>query len=501
MDSFELLLSGLAIALQPENLLWAFIGCVLGTVVGVLPGLGSAGAIAILLPVTFTLEPIPAIIMLAAIFYGTNYGGTISSVLMNLPGEGSTVITCFDGYPMAKKGRGGAALAIAAIGSFVGGTIACIGLTFAALPLTSIAIKVGGPEYFALMVLGVSLLTGLSAGSMTKALLMGILGLLLATVGMDPTAGTPRFTFGYLELLEGINFVPVVMGLFGIGEILLNVEKMGAQVFHSKVGSLALTKQEVRDSVWPVIRGSGLGFGLGLIPGVTSSIASLLSYAAEVRLSKNPEKFGHGAIEGVAAPETANNSFCNANFVPLFTLGIPGTASIAMIMGGMMMNGLTPGPFLFRDHPDFVWAVIASMYVGNVVLLILNLPLVGLWVNLLKIPYPILAATILIFTIIGSYSINSSAFDVGVMIVFGFVGYAMKKLDFPIAPLVLTMILGPLMEKNLRKSLEMSDGSFSILWERPAAAAILAVAVLVMVVPVLWPLLKKARSNPGGQRA
>ncbi len=496
MESFQLLLDGFRIALQPENLLFALIGCVIGTIIGVLPGIGSAGAIAILLPFTFSLPPIPAIIMLAAIFYGTNYGGTITSVLMNVPGEAASVITCVDGYQMAKKGRGGAALAIAAIGSFVGGTIATVGLVVAAPPLTSLALKVGAPEYFALMVLGTSLLTGLAGKSMTKALLMGLLGLVLAMVGMDPTAGVPRFTFGRAELLDGLSFVPVVMGLFGVGEILFNLENPVQEVFHSAVGSLMLTATEWKESIMPIVRGTGIGFALGLIPGATSVIASFISYVAEVRSSKHPETFGAGAIEGVAGPETANNSFINANFIPLFTLGIPGTASIAMIMGGMMMNGLVPGPFLFRDHADFVWAVIASMYIGNIILLVLNLPLVGIWVKILEVPYSILFALILLFTILGSYSVNNSAFDVGIMMVFGFLGYALKKLDFPLSPLVLTLILGPLMERNLRKSLEMSDGSFAILFSRPGSLIILIVAglfLLVSIARVYWPALKMVR--------
>ncbi len=494
METAQLLLNGFSVAMQPENLIFALIGCIVGTVVGLLPGIGGAGAIAILLPFTFNLPATPAIIMLAAIFAGTNYGGTISSVLMNVPGEAATAITCIDGYQMAKNGRAGAALAVAAVGSFIGGTVSIIGLTIAAPPLTSLALKVGPPEYFALMVLGTSLLTGLAGKSMLKALLMGVLGLILAMVGMDPTAGIPRFTFGHMELLDGISFVPVVMGLFGVGEIFLNVETEVKAIYHSTVGSLLLTKQEWKDSFGPIARGTVIGFFLGLIPGATSVIASFISYVTESRSSKHPERFGHGAIEGVAGPETANNSFIGANFIPLFSLGIPGTASIAMIMGGMMMNGLIPGPFLFRDHAEFVWAVIASMYIGNVMLLILNLPLVGVWVSILKIPYSILFALILLFTIVGAYSVNNNAFDVGLMLIFGVVGYAAKKLDFPLSPLVLTLILGPLMERNLRKSLEMSAGDFGILFSRPGSLAILGFAALFLLFSVLrvwWPRLRK----------
>jgi putative tricarboxylic transport membrane protein len=330
---------------------------------------------------------------------------------------------------------------------------------------------------------------------MLKALLMGVLGLILAMVGMDPTAGIPRFTFGHMELLDGVSFVPVVMGLFGVGEIFLNVETEAKAIYHSTVGSLLLTVQEWKDSIGPIIRGTVIGFLLGLIPGATSVIASFISYVIESRSSKHPERFGKGAIEGVAGPETANNSFIGANFIPLFSLGIPGTASIAMIMGGMMMNGLVPGPFLFRDHAEFVWAVIASMYIGNVMLLVLNLPLVGVWVSILKIPYSILFALILLFTIVGAYSVNNNAFDVGLMVIFGVLGYAAKKLDFPLSPLVLTLILGPLMERNLRKSLEIADGDFGILFTRPGSLAILSIAALFLALSVLRVWLPRFRSR------
>jgi putative tricarboxylic transport membrane protein len=426
--------------------------------------------------------------MLAAIFYGTNYGGTITSVLMNMPGEAASVVTCIDGYEMAKQGRAGAALAIAAIGSFIGGTVATVGLVLSAELLTRSALKIGAPEYFALLVLGMALLTGLAGKSFLKSVMMAILGLLLATVGMDPTAGTPRFTFGRLELLDGLSFVAVVMGLFGVGEILINLEERGRSVFQKQIGSLMLTGQDLRRSAGPIARGTVVGFILGLIPGATSVIASFLSYSVETKVSKNPSRFGKGAIEGVAGPETANNSFVNANFIQLFALGIPGTASVAMIMGGMMANGLVPGPFLYRDHADFVWAVIASMYIGNVILLILNLPLVGLWVKLLDVPYSILFAVILGFTTLGAYAVSGSPFDIFLMMVFGLIGYVLKKLDFPLAPLVLTLILGPLMERNLRKSLEMGGGDFTILFDRPLSLAVLIIAVAVAVLPLLRPV-------------
>ncbi len=365
--------------------------------------------------------------------------------------------------------------------------------------LTRSALQVGAPEYFALLVLGMALLTGLASKSFLKSVMMAVLGLLLATVGMDPTAGSPRFTFGRLELLDGLSFVPVVMGLFGIGEILINLEVQGRSVFQKRLGSLLLTRDDIRQSVGPITRGTLVGFVLGLIPGATSVIASFLSYSLETKVSRTPERFGKGAIEGVAAPETANNSFVNANFIPLFALGIPGTASVAMIMGGMMANGLVPGPFLYRDHADFVWAVIASMYIGNVILLILNLPLVGLWVKLLDVPYSILFAAILGFTTLGAYAVSNSPFDIFVMLVFGFLGYAFKKLEFPIAPLVLTLILGPLMERNLRKSLEMGGGDFTILFDRPLSLAVLLIAAALALLPLLRPLWGRVEVLRSGQ--
>ncbi|MQA81457.1 MAG: tripartite tricarboxylate transporter permease [Streptosporangiales bacterium] len=488
MEVLGLFGNGLLTALQPQNLLFAFIGCVLGQLIGVLPGIGSAAAIALLIPVTFNLPPVPAIIMLAGIFYGTNYGGTITSVLMNMPGESASVVTCIDGYQMARQGRAGRALGIAAIGSFIGGTAATIGLVVAAKPLTSAALLVGAPEYFALMVLGLALVVGLAGGSLVKALIMGILGLLVGTVGIDPAMGVPRFTFGRPELLDGLSFIPVVIGLFGVGEILLNLEKKAQQVFRTQVGSVLPDRDDLRRSGGAIARGTGIGFLLGLIPGATSVIASYMSYGVEVRRASDRSRFGRGAIEGVAGPETANNSFVNANFIPLFALGIPGTASVAMIMGGMMANGIIPGPLLFRDHADFVWTVIASMVIGNAILLILNLPLIRVWTQMLRVPYGILFAVILEFTIIGAYAVSNSTFDLTVMTVAGLLGYLLRKLDFPLAPLVLTLVIGPLMESNLRKALEASAGSLSTFVDRPIALTVLCVAGAV----VLWSVIRGA---------
>jgi putative tricarboxylic transport membrane protein len=480
-ESFQLLMGGFATALQPVNLLFALIGCVLGTLIGVLPGVGPAAGTAILIPITVVLDPTGAIIMLAAIYYGAMYGGTITSVLINTPGEAASVITCLDGYQMAKQGRAGPALAIAAIGSFIGGTVATLGLVLIALPLTRFALKFGPPEFFALMVVGLSLVTGLAGKSLVRALISAILGLLLAQIGIDPVMGAPRFTFDRMELLDGFGIVPVVMGLFGIGEILLNAEARAQRVFDTSMSALIPTMQDLKKSAGPIARGTVLGFFLGLIPGIGAIVPTFLAYSVEKRVSKTPEKFGTGMIEGVAGPETANNSYANAALIPLFTLGIPSSPTTAILMGAFMMNGLIPGPSLFKEHAEFAWAVIASLYIGNLILVILNLPFIPLWVRVLKIPYSILMTLVLGFSVVGVYSLNSSAFDIGVMLAFGIVGYLFKKLDIPTAPLVLTLVLGPLMERGLRQSLEMSRGDFSILFTRPLSAILLAIGAAVFL--------------------
>ena len=492
MESLQLLMGGFAVALQPTNLMFAIAGCLLGTLIGVLPGVGPAAGTAILIPLTFVLDPTPAIIMLAAIYYGAMYGGTITSVLINTPGEAASAITCLEGYEMSKRGRGGAALSIAAIGSFIGGSIATLGLVLIALPLTALALKFGPPEFFALMMLGLSLVTGLAGKSMIRALMAAVFGLLIAMVGIDPVMGAPRFAFGMTELLDGFNFVPVVMGLFGISEILLNVESETRNVFDAKVTNLMPTKADLKASAWPILRGTFIGFFLGLIPGVGAVVPTFMSYVAEKKMSKHPEKFGTGMIEGVAGPETANNAYANAALIPLFTLGIPGSPTIAILMGAFMMNGLIPGPFLFKEHSEFVWAVIASMYVGNLILVILNLPLIPMWVSLLKVPYAILFAIILGFCVLGSYSLDSSVFDIGVMLAFGVVGYAFKKLDIPLAPVALTLILGPLMERGLRQSLEISRGDFTVFFTRPISLVLLIVS-LVFVLAASMNTIKQVR--------
>jgi putative tricarboxylic transport membrane protein len=494
METLTLLLNGFATALQPMNLLFALVGCILGTLIGVLPGIGPSAGTAILIPVTFVLEPTPAIIMLAAIYYGAMYGGTITSVLINTPGEAASAVTCLDGYEMAKRGRAGAALAIAAIGSFVGGTVAVAALVVVALPLANLALRFGPPEFFALMTIGLAMVTGLAGRSMIRALLSAVIGLFIAMIGIDPVQGAPRFTFGVTQLLGGLNIVPVVMGLFGISEILLNVESPARQVFEAKMSTLVPTREDLRRSIGAILRGTGIGLFLGLVPGIGTMVPTFISYVAEKRVSRTPEKFGTGMIEGVAGPETANNAYANAAMIPLFTLGIPASPTLAILMGAFMMNGLVPGPLLFNQHAGFVWAVIASLVVGNIILLILNLPLIPMWVAVLKIPYSILFALILGFAVVGAYSVDSSVFGVGVMLAFGLLGYIFKKLDIPLAPFALTLILGPMMEKALRQSLEMSGGDLSVFFTRPLAATLLVLAAVVLVANTV-PTFSKVKAD------
>lgn len=423
MDTLSSLMNGFAIALQPDNLLFALIGSVIGTAVGVLPGIGPIAGIAILLPLTFKLDATGAIIMLSAIYYGAMYGGTITSVLMNVPGEGASAVTCIDGYQMAKRGRAGAALAIAAIGSFIGGTLATVALVIAAPPLATIALQFGPPEFFGLMLLGLVLLVTFSGENVLLGMLSALLGMALAIPGVDFVEGTPRMTFGILDLMDGVGFIPVIMGLYGIGEVLTHLESKEPMIEEPKISSTMLTRQEIKDSVMPIARGTLIGIFTGLIPGIGTILPTVVSYAAEKKLSKHPERFGKGAIEGVAGPETTNNAYANGALIPLFTLGIPSSPTIAVLLGAFMMNGLTPGPFLFKDKPDFVWGVIASLYIGNLILLVLNLPLVGLWVKLLRIPHSILFSLVLAFTVVGSFVTSNSIFDVGVLIAFGIIGY------------------------------------------------------------------------------
>ncbi len=486
MDLTNYITTGFLVAFQPVNLFYCFVGVLIGTLVGVLPGLGPSAAIALLLPMTFHTTPVASIIMLSGIYYGAMYGGSTTSILVNIPGEAASVMTCLDGYQMARQGRAGPALGISAFGSFIAGSIGILGLILIAVPTVDFALKFGPPEYFSLMILGLTVLTFLTSASMVRALMMAAFGLILGTIGLDEVSGMSRFTFHLPELLDGVGLVPMVMGLFGISEVLLNIElKTKREVFTSKVKGLLPTLEDWSRCIWSILRGTVIGFFLGILPGGGAAIASFISYAVEKRVSKSPEDFGKGMIEGVAAPESANNSASQAAFIPLLTLGIPSNVVMAMLLGALMIHGVTPGPLLLSHHPEIFWGVVVSMYVGNALLLALNLPLIGIWVQLLKVPYPILFPLIILLCLIGSYSVNNSSTDIVIMLIFGIIGYLMKKLSLEAAPLVLAFVLGPMMEMALRQSLIKSMGSFLIFFTRPISATCLILAIVLLVVPLL----------------
>jgi putative tricarboxylic transport membrane protein len=475
---------GFSVALMPVNLLFCFLGALVGTLVGVLPGLGPVGAVAFLLSLTFKMEPASAIIMLAGIYYGAMYGGSTTSILVNIPGETASVVTCLDGYRMARQGRAGAALGISAFGSFIAGTVGVIGLMALAPLLGRAALS------FALTLAGLTLVSYLSQGSMLKALLMAVLGLLAGTVGMDPISGEERFTYGTLTLRDGFGLVPVAMGLFGIAEVLDNLAIFTTQsVYQTKIHGLLPTRQDWRDSAAPIARGSLVGFLLGILPGPGPVIASFVSYAMEKRWSRTPEKFGTGVIEGVAGPEAANNAATAGSFIPLLSLGIPTSAIMALFMGALTIHGIQPGPLFIAKYPELFWGFIASMYVGNAMLLILNLPLIGMWVRLLKTPYVILFPLILLFCLIGVYSLNANVAEIIIMLVFGVVGFLLRRVGFEGAPFILAMVLGPIMETSLRQSLLISRGNFMIFVNRPICAALIALTAVFL----LWPIFKKKR--------
>ena len=494
MLDFTGLLLGFEVAFNPVNLLWCLIGSVLGTAVGVLPGLGPAATIALLLPISMKMgSPVTAIILMAGIFYGAMYGGSTTSILLNLPGEAASVVTCIDGYQMARKGRAGPALGVAAIGSFVAGTFGVIGMTVMAPPLAEFALKFGPPEYFSLTVLGLLLATYLAGDSPLKGLTMAILGLILGSVGLDPLSGAVRFDFGIPDLQSNIDFVTIAMGLFGVGEILINLEQTeAASILTTKIKNVFPTMVDLARSGWAMVRGSVIGFGVGILPGGGAVLSSLISYALERKISKHPEEFGHGAIEGVAGPEAANNAAASSSFIPLLTLGIPGNASTAMIFAALLIHGITPGPFMLKEHAGVFWGVIASMYIGNVMLLLLNLPLVGMWAQLLRVPYAFMAPMVMVLTLGGGYSVNNSVFDIWVMLVMGVFGYLARKLKFDLGPLLLAFVLGPIMERSLRQALLMSHGSFGIFFLRPISGALMMVAIL-FVLGNLWAARRKAK--------
>lgn len=497
MDILNHFFLGLQVSLEPINLLYCFLGVLIGTLIGVLPGIGPVGAMSLLLPATFRVSPVGAVIMLAGIYYGAQYGGSTTSILVNIPGEATSVVTCLDGYQMARKGRAGPALGISAMGSFIAGTIAIVGLMFLAVPLARWALAFGPPEYFSLMCVGLVVVTFLTQGSMYKALMVTLVGLLIGFVGMDLFTATARFTFGINELMDGMAMVPVVMGLFGIAEILTNLEApFKREIYEAKIKGLFPSVQDWMAAKWSILRGTLIGFFLGILPGGGAVLSSFASYAIEKKFSKYPEKFGSGVIEGVAAPESANNAAAQSSFIPLLSLGIPANVVMALLFGGLLIHGIQPGPLLITKHPDVFWGIIVSMYLGNIMLLALNLPLVGIWIKILKVPYTILFPLILLFCVIGVYSINNSVIDIYLMVIFGIFGYLLQKFGFEPAPLVLAYVLSPMLETAFRQSLNMSGGSFSIFFSRPISIACLIIFAGMIGMQV-YPHLSKKGKNEG----
>ena len=500
-ESLQHLINGFGIATTIHNLLYCLIGAIVGTLIGVLPGLGPIAGIALLIPATFGLNPTSAIIMLAGIYYGAMYGGSTTSILLNVPGETASVITCIDGYQMAQKGRAGPALATCAIGSFIAGTIGIFGLVFLAPPLAEAALAFGPPEYFSLMVFGFIVLSNVTGTSLIKSLIMAVVGLIIGTIGIDPVTGDARFTFGSISLLSGIEFVAVAIGLFGIGEVLINVEKplgiLEQKVLVPRLRDLYPTLQDFKKSIGPILRGAGIGFGVGLVPGPAPVIATYSSYMIERKISKNPGEFGKGAIEGVAGPESANNSACQSAFIPLFVLGIPFAPPTAILLGALLIHGVSPGPLLIGQHPGLFWGVIASMYIGNFILLILNLPFVPLFANILRIPKKVLLPLVILFCITGMYTVNNSVFDIWMMLVFGAMGFLMRKWAYEGAPLLLALVLGPKLEIAFRQSLMISHGDFGVFINRPISMSFLLATVIFLIGPVILLMFKKTKKGGG----
>ncbi|HYC44141.1 MAG TPA: tripartite tricarboxylate transporter permease [Burkholderiales bacterium] len=495
MELFNNLILGFTVALSLQNLMYCFIGVFLGTLIGVLPGIGPLATIAMLLPITFNVAPTSALIMLAGIYYGAQYGGSTTAILVNLPGETSAVVTTFDGYQMARQGRAGPALGIAAIGSFVAGTFCTMLIALFGPPLAEMALKFGAPEYFSLMLMGLVTAAVLAHGDMAKALAMTALGLLLGVVGTDVNSGMARFSFGFPELTDGIGFVVLAVGVFAIGEIVSNLgDKEERQIFTGqKIKNLWPNKQDLKDSAMPIMRGTLLGAFFGVLPGTGPSIASFSSYMLEKKMSKHPEKFGKGAIEGVAGPESANNADAQTKFIPTLTLGIPASATMALMLGALTIQGIAPGPQVMTQKPDLFWGLVASMWVGNLMLVLLNMPLIGLWVSLLKVPYRLLFPAIMAFSCIGIYSVNNSAFEIYLTAIFGVVGFIWLRLECQPAPLLLGFVLGPLMEENLRRALLISRGDPTVFFTRPISLGFMIATAIIVIIMVL-PALKKRRA-------
>jgi len=495
MEILSNLALGFGVAMSPFNLLMCLVGVLLGTLIGVLPGVGPIATIAMLLPVTFNLNPVAALIMLAGIYYGAQYGGSTTAILVNIPGESSSVVTCLDGYQMARQGRAGPALATAALGSFFAGCVATLVVAMFAPPLAEVALKFGPSEYFSLMVLGLVAAVVLAHGSLVKAIGMVLLGLLLGLVGTDVNSGVLRFAFGISELADGIGFVTVAMGMFGLAEIIANLEHKGArEVFTSKVTHLWPTKEDWKRIVGPILRGTFLGSALGILPGGGALLASFGAYTLEKKVSKYAHEFGKGAIEGVAAPESANNAGAQTSFIPLLTLGIPSNAVMALMIGAMMIQGIAPGPQVMTERPQLFWGMIASMWIGNLMLVVLNLPLIGMWVKLLSVPYRILYPSILVFMAIGVFSLSNNPFDVFLMALFGLLGYICVKLECEPAPMILGFILGPLMEENLRRAMLLSRGDPLVFFQKPISASFLVVSIILLAIIAL-PNIRKKREE------
>jgi len=495
MDLFSNLALGFATAATPDNLFFCLVGVILGTLIGVLPGIGATATIAMLLPITFQLEPVSSLIMLAGIYYGAQYGGSTTAILINMPGESSSAVTAIDGYQMARRGKAGTALAIAALGSFFAGTVATVLVALFAPPLTTIALKFGAAEYFSLMVLGLVSSIALAHGSVPKALAMVTLGLLLGLVGTDIYTGTPRFTFGIANYADGLNFVALAVGVFGIAEILRNLEgEQDRTVLSARLGALWPGRADLRAMVAPMLRGTALGAALGILPGGGAILASFASYTMEKRLSDRPEEFGQGAVAGVAGPESANNAGAQTSFIPLLTLGIPANPVMALMVGAMIIQGIVPGPNVATEQPALFWGIIASMWIGNLMLVILNLPLIGLWVRLLKVPYHVLFPIIMAFCSIGVYSVNSNVFDLFAVAGFGLLGYVLTKLKCEPAPLLLGFVLGPMLEENLRRAMILGRGDPATFVTRPISLTLLILAALVLVI-VLMPQVRRKRAE------
>ncbi len=505
-ESLQHLVTGFGIATTLDNLFYCLMGAIVGTLVGILPGLGPIAGIALLIPATFGLNATSAIIMLAGIYYGAMYGGSTTSILLNVPGETASVITCIDGYQMAQKGRAGPALAIVAIGSFIAGTLGIFGLVFLAPPLAQAALTFGPPEYFSLMVFGFIVLSNVTGTSLIKSLMMAIVGLIIGTIGLDPVTGDARFTFGSTPLLSGIEFVAVAIGLFGIGEVLVNVEQpeemLEQRVLIPRWRELYPTLLDLKRSIGAILRGTGIGFGVGLVPGPAPVIATYASYMVEKKTSKHSEEFGKGAIEGVAGPESANNSACQSAFIPLFVLGIPFAPPTAILLGALLIHGVTPGPMMIGEHPAVFWGVIASMYIGNFILLLLNLPFVPFFANVLRIPKKILLPLIILFCITGLYTVNNSVFDIWMMLLFGALGFLMRKWAYEGAPLLLALVLGPKLEVAFRQSLMISHGDFGIFVDRTVSLLFLLATLLFLLLPVFRFLGRRLRKGgPGTEPA